>query len=199
MTIERPTPLIVAEKAHQFDVQDEDYDAAVRLVFERWPLNTVRAEILVKVVVLNRLYSTNIYDVAAVASRIRELDFDGRVKEADKSLVNELAEIRFRDRTRRCPSFASKYCAWHNPDAFPIYDGFVEDRLWAHQTAEPFCDFKRDRLSDYTKFCEALERFRNRFGLTACSLREIDKFLWIEGEEESARKKDAAGRAQQIK
>ena len=46
-------------------------DPAVKLAFDAWPRNEMFEEILVKVVVLNRLYSTNIYNVYGVAEHIR--------------------------------------------------------------------------------------------------------------------------------
>jgi hypothetical protein len=185
MTIERPTPHLVEKSCLEFDAQDAGYDAAVQLVFKQWPLSTVRAEILVKVVVLNRLYSTNIYNVSTAVDRILELDFDRRSKEGDLSLVNELAQMKFSDRTRNCLSFASKYCAWHNQDVFPIFDTFIENQLYAQQAREPFCDFSMKLIRDYAKFCEALERFRAKYGLTAFSLRQLDKYLWMEGSKAS--------------
>src|SRR4051812_5412380 len=71
----KPTPERVRDILSQYGSDDRYFgaDTAVRLVFEQWPQNLQYEEILVKVIVLNRLYSTNIYDVYTVAKRIWEL------------------------------------------------------------------------------------------------------------------------------
>ncbi len=190
----RPVPEIVNRAVDAFDKQDESYDAAVRLVFNQWQSNTTAAEVLVKVVVLNRLYGTNIFAVQPVVQRILELKIDPRLEAGDPSLVDDLARIRFNDKTRNCFSFASKYCSWHAPEQFPMYDSYVDARLWAYQNAFKFAKFARNEMYIFQRYREILDEFREFFGLTAFSRREIDKFLWAE-EDQHRRDSEQAKRA----
>ena len=88
-------------------------DPAVRIAFAQWPRNNDPHQVLVKVVVLNRLYSTNIYDVYGVRDHILAMRIDDRLSSGDPTLVNDLADYRGGVKARSIISFASKYCAWH--------------------------------------------------------------------------------------
>ncbi len=84
--------------------------------------------------------------------------------------------------SKRCfYSFATKYCAWHRPAAFPIYDSFVDHLLWAYQKRFKFSSFRRYELHTYAEFARIHREFREHFGLLKFSPKEIDKFLWIQG------------------
>jgi hypothetical protein len=155
-------------------------DPAVRLVFETWPKNTDGDQVLIKCVVLNRLYSTNIFDIYSLRDHILRLDIDARLARGDPSLVNALADFRRGRKKRWLISFASKYCAWHRPEAFQIFDGLVEWILLEYKKRYEFANFGRFDLRDYPTFVTVLDRFRSRFGLEEFSRKDTDKFLWIE-------------------
>ena len=156
-------------------------ERAVSLIFSQWPRNSDAGEVLAKVVVINRLYNTNIYDVYAVADRIVSLAIDARLRAGDLGLVDDIARVTVGGKPRVFLSFASKYCAWHEPDRFQIYDSYVDATLWAYQRQFGFADFRREQLREYPTFCAVVDRFRERFNLTSLSRRELDHFLWAEG------------------
>jgi hypothetical protein len=107
-------------------------DATVRLVFDSWPSNHVYAEVLAKVVVLNRLYSTNIFNVYAVAEHIVRLQIDERLASGDLTLAADLARVKIGDGVRNNYSFATKYCSFQRPDVYQIYDSYVNWLLWEY-------------------------------------------------------------------
>ncbi len=82
------------------------------------------------------------------------------------------------NKKRRNYSFASKYCHWHQPDKYPIYDNLVENMLWAYHKHFNFGTFRRDDLQYYCQYKEIMDDFKKDYGLTRFSYREIDKFLW---------------------
>ena len=102
---------------------------AVTQIFKLYPTNTVLEEVLIKVLVLNDLYSTNILGTYAVAKHILDLHIDERLKNGDASLVTDIAHIELNGKEKYFYSFATKYCAMHQPKLFPIYDRFVGEML----------------------------------------------------------------------
>jgi len=157
-------------------------DPAVGLIFNAWPRNAVYEEILVKVIVLNRLYSTNIYNVYGVAEHIHRLDIDDRLASGDETLVWDVTHAAFApDQNFAFYSFATKYCAWHRPEVFVIYDSYVDDVLWTHQHTHQFGKFRRYELKSYPTLIKILHAFAVHFGLVDLSRKELDKYLWLEG------------------
>lgn len=147
------------------------------------PRNTDIVHILLKVSALNDFYSTNIFDTHAVARHIAHAQVDERISEGDPSLVNELANVTIGGKTRSFYSFASKYCNHHNPNAFPIYDSYVEKMLCYFQAKDSFGKFRKADLRDYRHFVSAIHGFRLHYGLDKFSLREIDIYLWLAGKD----------------
>ena len=135
---------------------------------------------LLKVLLLNKLYSTQIPDIhiESLARHISGLGIDRSLVEGQPSTVALIA---------RCEglsynlSFASKYCSWHNPTAYPIYDHYADKCLWTYKMRCGFAQFHRKDLKDYASFREVVIKFRNFYKLGSFNFREIDKFLWLQG------------------
>jgi len=131
MVLPLPTPELVKRYVAQFD-SDERYGVADRLlarVFSDFPKNTVLEEILGKVVLLNSLYSTSVLAVFAMAKHILESDIDTDLSRGSPTLVSRVARLKIRGGSRIHYSFESKYCSWHRPALFPIFDSQVEKAL----------------------------------------------------------------------
>ena len=158
-------------------------DQAVSLVYREFPRNAKFEHVLLKVCLLNDMYSTNIYATFLMARHIHGLRIDSRLRRADPGLVNDVADVTLGGSARRCYSFASKYCSWHKPQAYPIYDSFVDRLLWAYQQRDAFSVFRRKDLQDYPTYKRVLDDFRSAFGLKRLGLRKLDKFLWLYGKE----------------
>ena len=152
------------------------------------PHNTSLEDVLLKVATLNTFYSTNIYNVFAVARHIVDLKIDERLSQGDDSLVMDIAsghgvvnkrggkEIHFY-------SFATKYCSHHCPQVYPIYDSFVEDFLVYLSKVDGFALFPREALRDINIFKQTLIKLRDYYGLQEFNLKEIDQYLWQYGKE----------------
>lgn len=158
-------------------------DALSLLFNDLCPLNISIPEILLKVSALNDFYSTNIYNTFSVAKHIQGLGIDQRLWAEDLSVVNEIARVRIGNKERNFYSFATKYCSHHAPDAFPIYDSYVERVLLHFKRKESFSAFSKSDLKQYDCFVRQIESFRDYFNLNQFTLRDIDIYLWQAGKE----------------
>lgn len=181
LMLERPTPAYIRSRLPELS-DYADTDAAIHLAFSTWPRNDQLDQVLTKVVVLNRLYSTSIYDVHGMARHIVTLNIDAALMAGDPLLVARIAVLKLNDgRSRNNYSFATKYCAWHEPERFQIYDARVDAALWAYQRQFKFGDFRRCELLDYSRFTQIVDAFINHFQLHNIGRKQLDKFLWLEG------------------
>ena len=179
--IERPSQEQVEFYLRAWDAQ-ENYvlqeRALDKLFFETYPNNTNINDILIKVASLNDFYSTNIFNVFAVAKHILSLGIDKRLTEGDASLVDDIADMTIGGKKRRFYSFASKYCSHHKPTLFPIYDSFVDKVLRYFRKQDKFCDFNDEDLKNYPKFISILDAFQAFYGLEEFNKKDLDRYLW---------------------
>ena len=194
-----PSPEALEDWNNQWDTNKKlrsyrDQEAALTWLFKTYPKNTDLNQVLIKVTALDALYSTRIYHITETARHIIELkDFDKRVQEGDLSLVRALAVFKVKLHTnKRNPdekadkstrekhifSFASKYCSWHNPDVYPIYDSKVRDKLRSFKNnPKSGLTYKNGSLDTYEGFCKAITELRDKFCLGP-SMKRIDRYLW---------------------
>ena len=91
------------------------------------------------------------------------------------------------DKIMNCPglkknySFATKFCSWHDPMSYPIYDWNADVCVWAYQRQDKFAKFFRQDLRKYPVWVDTVKKFRTHYGLGHLSFRQLDKFLWREG------------------
>ena len=155
-----------------------------KLFTETHPKNNSIDDIILKVAALNTVYNTYIYSVYPVAQHILSLDIDKRLAVGDESLVNELMRVFYTDGGKiEHYSFATKYCSFHNSDAFPIYDSYVDKILQYYRNQEGFSVFKNSDLKNYPHFKRILSDFRHYFGLEKYTTKELDQYLWQFGKE----------------
>jgi hypothetical protein len=139
--------------------------------------------ILLKVSVLNDFYSTNIFDTYSIAKHILNLNIDSKLKSGDQTLVNDIALVNISNKKRNFYSFASKYCSHHNPEAFPIYDSYVDKMLRHYRKVDKFNKFNNKDLKSYPKFINIIKSLREFYKVDMYSLRQLDIFLWLAGKE----------------
>ncbi len=147
-----------------------------KLFFEIYPNNTDIRDILIKASSLNDFYSTNIFSIFPVAKHILNLNIDERLKVADTSLVNDIANVTINGKNKNFYSFATKYCSHHFPKDFPIYDSFVDKVLCFFRKQDYFAEFKSEDLKDYDKFKNILIIFKKFYGIDEYNLKDIDRY-----------------------
>jgi hypothetical protein len=203
-----PNPSSVRDACERFD-KDAVGERALGELFRQYPTNDDEAHVLLKVVALNRLYSTNIlavWDVARVIYEHRQ-EVDGALKADPPSpeAVDQIAYVTIlaTGKQRKNWSFATKYCSWHRPESYPIWDSRVARYLRSLKGSEftrpdnwtdypQFADYggraadgrwRPDNWTHYREFAVLMNRFRDFYNLRSFTFKEIDKFLWLSGEE----------------
>lgn len=186
--LETPTNELVDKYIDIFNKDERYYlaDQAIINLFQKFPQNKKLEDILLKISVINDLYSTNIFGTFIMAKHILKLNIDNALETADPYIVNKIAEGHGIPKPkglgdRNFYSFATKYCNWHKKDSYPIYDSFVDKILIAYRNKDKFSLFSDNELKDYVHFKGIIEDFRKHYKLTKHNLKEIDKFLWIYG------------------
>jgi hypothetical protein len=175
-----PNATLVSQYIQKFD-STARYEKDLTELFGRFPENIKFDDVLVKVSVLNAIYSTKIRDVFTVTRRILELEIDPKLVQRNPELVNEIAKTS----NRREFSFATKYCSWHQPDAFPIFDRFAAKLIYEYQQVDKFSEsfLKKDLKASYVTFKEIIGAFRKKYGLMDFGFKDLDKFLYSYGKE----------------
>ncbi len=180
-----PTPALVQEYIRRFESSDRYYlaDQAITKLFGLIPKNSDLADILLKLSVINDLYSTGILATFEMARHIQGLNIDPALAAHSTTIVNQIADFSVSGKSIYFFSFATKYCNWHDQDHYPILDSFVEKLIIAYRNRDEFTRFEREDLRDYTQFKEVLEAFRQYYRLTDFGYKRLDKFLWLYGKE----------------
>lgn len=179
--LSRPTIDDVIRAEKKFDEENGAVEWLLTRLFKQYPENTDVDQVLLKTKVLNLLYSTQIRAVNVVAKHITGLGIDPYLSAGAPEVVDLIAKVKLGEKIRNNFSFASKYCSWHNPTAYPIYDGNVDACLWHYKKQDSFIAFPRNGYS-YPDFVRIMIAFRDFYGLTLFSFKQLDKFLWYRGE-----------------
>ena len=95
MSLETPTPNQVNKYNQKFE-NDERYflaDQAIIKLFKNFSENKDIKDILLKISVINDLYSTNIFATFEMAKHILKLNVDIAIKNGEPEIVNKIAQI----------------------------------------------------------------------------------------------------------
>jgi hypothetical protein len=183
-----PTPALMGAYIKEFE-SDNRYkyaDIAITNLFKAFPGNKHIEDILLKISVINDLYSTNILGTYRLAQHIQKQNVDGKLRIGDPEVVNQIStghgiKTKKYNKEINFYSFATKYCSWHNEPEFPIYDSFVDKVLMSYKRQDQFSKFTQKDLKNFKRFRDIIIDFRNYYNLKNYSLKEIDRFLWVYG------------------
>jgi hypothetical protein len=173
----------------RFDEENAPIEKALEDLIKAFPRNTEIQHVLLKVMAINALYSTQIpiYSpriptLFEVADHIKDLNIDAELERQNPELVGKIGFFESSIKGKRFNySFATKYCSFHAPDGFPIWDSRVDEYLWHLRKVRAIATFKREKLWRYPDFKDAVGEFRKEFGLTEFSFKQLDKFMYQEG------------------
>jgi hypothetical protein len=187
--VTNPSPDDIRRAVAEFDSEEKVLEEAIRELFRHFPHNTQPSEVLLKATTVNTLYSTQIRLYSAsiptifdVVDNIVSLGIDSDLERGDVGLVSRIARTEVPSKkTYTYYSFATKYCSWHNPKAYPIFDNRVYTYL-CHLVNQKCLDkFVQNDCWDYPKFKMIIEGFQKRYGLEEFTFKDIDKFLYHQG------------------
>lgn len=181
--LEAPTAERVKAANLKFDHENELTEHTLEELFRQYPGNSDLHHVLLKVVAVNSLYHTCIFALDTVARHIHEnrRQIDAALASGSPEIVDVIARVKVKGKVYNFFSFATKFCSWHNPAAYPIYDAHVDHYLWNLQKQDHFASFLHPDLWNYPKFLQIMTAFRDEHKLSAFSFKEIDKFLFLEG------------------
>ena len=173
---------------HSVYVRQRDY---LDYWFRRFPDNTNVDIVMSKAATLNSLFNVRATakQLVVFADYILEIDeFDSRLNNGDIDLVNQISDFMSERKESSLYSLTTKYCKFHRPDDYPIYDSNVDNALWCFKKKFWFRnqilnDFYRKDLKKYSKFYNVISLLRNmlkdegeEFDFT-----DIDKYLFLAG------------------
>jgi hypothetical protein len=178
-----PTADRVQAACEKFDHDNELVEHTLEELFRQYPANSDPRHVLLKVVAVNSLYHTCIFALDTVARHIQEhhKEIDAALTAGSPEIVDKIARVKVKGKTYNFFSFATKYCSWQNPSAYPIYDSHVDHYLWTLQQQDHFASFLHPDLWNYPKFHKIMTDFRSFHKLNAFTFKQIDKFLYAEG------------------
>lgn len=184
---------------------------------EQFRENKSLENILVKVTLLNAFYRTTINNIhlVALARYIQSLDIDSKLAnnngKPNFDLINDIAYKRdsdfvkfpvkktknsYKEEMNGLYSFATKYCAWHEPDIYPIVDSYTKGVLYRiYHDNECFRNHIEEHNPQITKLTQnSLNDYRNYYSIytglrdyleklnIVISFKDLDIFLWSYGE-----------------
>lgn len=130
-----------------------------------------------KVLVLNTLYRTRLFATRQMAQHI--VSVFKASSHSDGRLVEAISMVRFRGKSYRFMSFASKYCHFFvSPERYCIFDRYNLRALKAHLGVQRYTI--RNLSTDYQTFLDGLRLLVTRNALK-CSWRELDHYLYLWG------------------
>ena len=194
---------------NEFDNQEQLKEDSLEMLFRGLPeLENDARMILVKVTCLNEFYSTRLNSNPAKSSPSRKIAVDIATMAEHISMLienQELADLiafgdaKAVDLIRWIPnkaagiysdaySFATKYCSWHNPEAYPIVDGYSKAMVYylfcsLFGTMLEGVRITYSALQDYETFCRLFNELKTWINNRCApskeySVKDCDKLFW---------------------
>lgn len=186
-----PTPTEIARwlKTWDEDEKNSHVVSAVQILFTKLPFNCNIDEIYAKIAALDKLYGTNVHHLYDVAKHIYSIpDLDKRLNKGDLAVVNEITQVPVIDKhgnekIYNFYSLATKFCMFSNPEAYSIYDSYVEKVLKEFNKIDRFFDPCELDFRNYEDFDRILNLFRDKYSpaLANVSRLNMDRYLWLLG------------------
>jgi hypothetical protein len=180
-----PNAESVVEACKRFERDNEVVESTLKELFHLFPENSDLRHVLLKVVAVNSLYCCNILEVSELARHIQTNSewIDSELKKGSPEVVDKIAKVSVQGKPRNFYSFATKYCNWHQPALYPIYCAKTDTYLRCVQQHDHFAAFQQNDLRNYSKFSTIMAAFREFHGLGSFTFKQIDQFIFIQGEQ----------------
>lgn len=148
-------------------------------IFTKYPNNTTLAEVILKVNLLNAFYSTGILDVVTVARHIVKQHVDTDIQNGNVAVIDKIARVKHNGKCWNHFSFATKYCSFHQPQKFPIFDSFIAECFSQLSKNNYFQkEFSKQTIrNSYSNFKFFYDEFINKEALPK-DYKEVDRYLW---------------------
>ena len=182
----KPTNKLVQKYLDEWDNKEDmvsyrEQENFLVNIFKKYNENKEVDKIILKVLMLDKFYSTQIRNSVSMAKGISRIkNIEDRLKKGDVELIDEIASC---TGVRREYSFATKYCSFHNPKKFPIYDQYVRKIL--HHFKNEYSNLKLTHkdFENYNIFVNSIYDFIKYYKLEKYTIKDIDRFLWQFGKD----------------
>ena len=183
---------LINTEAKKFDRENQLAEQAITQLVRNFPNNTDPSHVLLKVVVINELYGAGLPRkyIESITRHITGLGIDEALAAGKSAVTDDI--INCHELKEKYFSFASKFCSWHNPAAYPIYDRNVDECLWYYNGRYHFTTYNRGNYS-YVEFVGIVSALRNFFRLNEVTFKQLDKALWRLGDQLLTEKTAKAG------
>src|SRR5690349_24717145 len=98
MDLLNPTPAIIESFSSRFQEQFGRPENAIKLLCEKFPDNKTLESILLKSIVINVLYATQILAIVPVAEHILTLDIDDKLSAGIPEVVDQIAMVKIKEK-----------------------------------------------------------------------------------------------------
>jgi hypothetical protein len=160
-------------------------DRILAQVFSTNQKNDSIEVVLHKAALLNTLYRTNIFSIYQMAGHLLKQRLDSSIERGDRQAVALIRlghGIKKNRKELDFYSFATKYCHWHQPTLFPMYDRYVTVALQRlNRKLQFMATFSNDDLRNYPTFLAAVNECRAQLKLD-WGYKRFDQALWISGQ-----------------
>lgn len=200
--LNRDVVLEYIKEFNKLNKKQSESEKALEIVFEQYRKAANSSEVLIKVILLNHIYSAGLNDnlpleenpkkkrivdvytmsnqLASVSNELDRLFYnDSMPSEAIEKILAMFDTKKY----NRPFSFATKYCHWHNPEKYPISDSFSRGVLYHFNKLKYKDKYKQNDYLDYSIFCKIYSDFSQEECIKGLSIKEIDKFLWKFGKD----------------
>lgn len=199
---EEITQELVEKYIKKFEDEQSVREEAIRTICEQYRDATEECKILTKVILINQIYSTRLnnnlpavnseengkgpitidvytlsHKLASISSRLIEYFSDDSAPCEAVELINSILPP---DKYKRVTSFASKYCSWHNPEKYPIYDNISKEFLYRYLKKYK-SGVTWNKLECYESFCKYYNVLKGEEFARKRTTKELDQFIWQYG------------------
>ena len=166
--------------------QEEGYfdDDEKRIAyFKQNPANEDTREVVLKISTMEHHQIDQIIQNRQVmADHIASLSIDEALRQGSPEVVADIAHLEMRGKSYFLYSFATRFCNWHNMEAYPIYDLNIHQLLSTYWQEVHQENLLTDALYQYPHFKELMTTFRQEMDMENFNFKEVDKFVWIYGD-----------------
>jgi hypothetical protein len=100
MQLLKPPPHVIEVFTQRFQDRFGGPENAIKLLLQKFPDNRTLESILLKSIVINVLYATQVLAIIPVAQHILSLDIDDRRSQGLPEVVDEIATVKIKEKVR---------------------------------------------------------------------------------------------------
>ena len=189
MKLKKPTEKFITKTLELFPNEGNELNDNLLKLFQTFNDDKNKSHVLIKVVALNKIYSTSITNINPVVEKIIEASNENLTfKSIDEYIefVDKIAKIKWVNSKensfkRNNLSFASKYVHFISGHKTPIYDNYIWIVINGYLGQKSNTKISFANPKSYREFYDTFERFKKEFQLEKYTNYKIDKFLWQYG------------------